>query len=612
MSLWLVTSLPLVILPMALSTDADAQARQPTPAPDPIRYTLSLPAPQTHYVEVEAVVPTGGRAQIELEMAVWTPGSYLVREFSRHVEGVAAEAGGQARAVEKTAKNRWRVQTGSASAVTVRYRVYGREMSVRTNYIDQDFALINGAATFLTLADTTTPRPHEVTVALPPSWKTTMTGLSDAAGGGAHHYRAADFDTLVDSPIVAGNPAVYEFSVKGKPHFLVNVGEGGVWDGPRSAADTQKIVETQAAFWGGLPYDKYVFINMITEGSGGLEHGNSTVLMTSRWRTRTRRGYADWLSLVSHEFFHVWNVKRLRPVELGPFEYERENYTKTLWVAEGFTDYYADLLAVRAGVITPEECLAAVSDAISSLQTTPGRLAQSVEEASFDAWVRYYRQDENTANSTISYYTKGAVIGFLLDLKIRKATNNSRSLDDLMALAYSRFSGTRGFTSAEFRALASEVAGIDLTTWFRTAVDSTDELPYDDIGWLGLRFKPEPPSTRTWVGLTTVMPGATLRNDNGRLVVAQVRRGTPVFEAGLNAEDEIVAIGGYRVRHDQWEARLEAFKPGEKVPFLVARREQLVTLEVVPATQPPRSGPLEPDPGASDAARARLAGWLRP
>ena len=198
--------------------------------------------------------------------------------------------------------------------------------------------------------------------------------------------------------------------------------------------------------------------------------------MTSRWRTRVRRDYVDWLSLVSHEFFHAWNVKRLRPVELGPFEYERENYTKTLWVAEGFTDYYADLVAVRAGVMSPEEALGSLSETIASLQTTPGRLVQSVEEASFDAWVRYYRPDENTPNTTISYYTKGAVIGFLLDLKIRRATNNARSLDDLMTQAYARYSGAKGYTSTEFRALASEVAGIDLSAWFRTALDTTDEL----------------------------------------------------------------------------------------------------------------------------------------
>ena len=596
---------------MSFSSDAAAQARQAAAAPAPIRYTLRFPAPQTHYVEVEATVPTLGRPQIELEMAVWTPGSYLVREYSRHVEDVRAEAAGQARLVEKTAKNRWRVQTGNAHTVTVRYRVYSHEMSVRTNFVEADFALINGAPTFLTLADDTAPRPHEVTLALPAGWKTTMTGMPAASSGVAHRYRAADFDILVDSPIVAGNPAVHEFTVKGKPHFLVNVGEAGVWDGPRSAADVQKIVEAQAVFWGDLPYDKYVFLNMITEGNGGLEHKNSTVLMTSRWRTRVRKGYVDWLSLVSHEFFHVWNVKRLRPVELGPFEYERENYTKTLWVAEGVTSYYGDLLAARAGVITADEYFGELSAMIADLQTTPGRLTQSVEDASFDAWIRYYRPDENTPNTTISYYSKGGVIGFLLDLEIRKATNNAKSLDDLMRQAYARYAGAKGFTSADFRALASQVAGTDLSAWFRKALDSTDELTYDNLSWLGLRFRPEPASTKAWMGLTMAMPGATLRNDSGRVVVAQVRRGTPVFDAGVNAEDEVLAIGGYRVRPDQWETRLEAFKPGEKVPLLVARRERLLTLGVTLASEPPRAWRLELDPAASDTAKARLAGWLR-
>ncbi len=198
---------------------------------------------------------------------------------------------------------------------------------------------------------------------------------------------------------------------------------------------------------------------MITEASGGLEHKNSTVLMTSRWRTRSRRGYVDWLSLVSHELFHAWNAKRMRPVELGPFNYEQENYTKTLWVAEGLTSYYGDLLAARAGVITADEYFGELSGMIAELQTTPGRLAQPVEEASFDAWIRYYRPDENTPNTTISYYTKGGVIGFLLDLEIRRASAGSRSLDDVMRLAYQRYSGASGFTSADFRAVVSEVAG---------------------------------------------------------------------------------------------------------------------------------------------------------
>ncbi len=602
--------LALLLLITSMATAAlGEQPRTPRPDPEPIRYTLSFPAPETHYVEVEAVVPSKGRTSIDLDMAVWTPGSYLVREYSRHVEQVRAESAGQPRAVEKTAKNRWRIQTGGAPSVTVRYRVYGREMTVRTNYIEADFALINGAPTFLTLSGDAGPRPHEVTLMLPASWKSSHTGLA-ALGSGPHQYRALDYDTLVDSPIVAGSPDVHEFSVGGKPHYLVNVGEGGVWDGRASADDARRIVEAHKAFWGDLPYDKYVFINMITEASGGLEHKNSTVLMTSRWKARTRRGYVDWLSLVSHEFFHVWNVKRLRPVELGPFRYDEENYTRTLWVAEGLTSYIGDLLAARAGVITPGEYLGELSGMIASVQTTPGRLSQPVEEASFDAWIRYYRPDENTPNTTISYYDKGGVIGFLLDVEIRAATGGRRSLDDVMRAAMARFSGASGFTSAQFRALVSEIAGKDLSTWLARALDTTDELDYAGIGRLGLRFTPATPSNSAWAGLTLAPSGGTLKNDGGRLVVTQVRRGTPAFTAGVNAEDEILAIGGYRVRPDQWTARLEAFKPGERVPLLVARRERLLTLDVTLEAEPLKAWSLEPDPQASDAAKAALAVWL--
>ena len=245
----------LSLLIMVTSSNAAGQVRPAPAAAEPIAYTLRFPDPSTHYVEVEAEVPTGRRVSVDLFMPVWTPGSYLVREYSRNVEAVEAHAGAVRLAVAKTAKNRWRVQTNGASSVTVRYRVYGREMSVRNNFIDADFALLNGAATFLSLAGDTAPRPHEVVVELPAAWKTSITPMPSAPGGNANHYLAPDFDTLVDSPIVAGNPAVYEFTVQGKPHVLVNIGEGGVWDGRKSVADVQKVVETVAAFWGTIPYD---------------------------------------------------------------------------------------------------------------------------------------------------------------------------------------------------------------------------------------------------------------------------------------------------------------------------------------------------------------------
>src|SRR6266550_1383158 len=512
-----------LLVVLLLMTHAAAAGAQTSP--EPIRYTLSFPAPQTHYAEVIATVPTGRRADVDLMMAVWTPGSYLVREYARNVEAVTAACpDGHALDVDKSKKNHWLIATGGAPSITVRYRVYCREMSVRTNWVESDFALINGAPTFITLADLA-PRPHEVVITPALGWKRSVTALPEM-GGGDHRYRAPDYDTLVDSPIVIGNPAVYDFEVDGKKHSLVDVGEGGVFDGARAAKDLETIGKEDRRMWGFLPYDRYVFFNMITESGGGLEHKNSTVLMTNRWSTRTRRAYLAWVELASHEYFHAWNVKRLRPAELGPFDYENENITRSLWIAEGFTDYYADLQVARAGLQTRDEYLEDVSHTIELLQTTPGRLVQSAEMASFDAWIKYYRPDENSNNTTISYYTKGTVIAFLLDAKIRKATSGTKSLDDVMRTEYQKFSGPKGYTPEEFRAVVEQVAGIGLKSFWDSAVESTSELDYTEaLDTFGLRFKPAPPQApdrpaKAWLGIST-------RIDNGRLLMAQVQRASP-------------------------------------------------------------------------------------
>jgi predicted metalloprotease with PDZ domain len=594
-----------LLMTQSLSVDAQTFASPAQQSAEPIRYTVSFPEPHTHYMEVSAIVPTGGRAAIELMMAVWTPGSYLVREYSRHVEDVMASTSAErALTVEKTDKNRWRVTTGGAPTVTVSYRVYGREMSVRTNWVEAGFALINGAPTFLTLADSPA-RPHEVILRPAAGWRRSFTGLP-SIGGGEHRYRAPDFDTLVDSPILLGNPAVYEFTVDGKPHYVVNEGESGIFDGARAARDFEAIVQEQRRFWGQLPYDKYVLLNLITEASGGLEHRNSTVLMTSRWATRTRRPYLSWLELGSHELFHVWNVKRLRPVELGPFDYENEVHTRSLWMAEGVTDYLAELLVHRAGLSAREEYLDSLSAKIEELQTTPGREVQSAELASFDAWIRYYRPDENSPNVSISYYTKGAVVAFLLDAKIRKATGGTKSLDDVMRAAYAKYSGPRGFTPDEFRRVAEEVSGTSLRAFWASAIEGTSELDYTDaLETFGLRFRAAPGATgRPWLGVTT-------RNDSGRLLVSQVRRDTPAMAAGLNVDDEILAIDEFRVRADQLPTRLEQYSPGDKSTFLVARRDKLLRLEVTLGAEPPRAWRLEMNPAATDAQKARLSEWLR-
>jgi predicted metalloprotease with PDZ domain len=571
-----------------------------------VDYVVSITEPSTHEVTVTATFPAAGET-LELFMPVWTPGSYLVREYSRHLLAIeTSTADGRSLPIDKVAKNRWRVSgLEGVPHVVVRYRLYAREMSVRTNFVDAEFALVVGAATFVTTAGAVAG-PCRVRMELPEGW-TSHTSLAAAPGGAAHHYEAPDFDTLLDSPIACGATAARAFVAGGRAHDVVDVGDHSQWNGEAAAADVQKIVEAQQAFWRCVPYDRYLFINAITEAGGGLEHASSTVLMTSRFKTRTRKAYLEWLRLASHEFFHAWNVKRLRPVELGPFDYERENHTRALWIAEGVTEYYGDLLVRRAGLCSDREYLDELGAQVEQVQTTPGRLLQPLGLASFDAWIKHYRPDENSPNAAMSYYTKGCVVAFLLDAAIRRATSDARSLDDVMRLAYERHSGPRGYREAEFRTAASDVAACDLGPWLARAVDSTEELDYAPaLDWLGLRLRAEDPPAdrppRAYLGVTT-------RNDGGRLLVTGVRHGTPAAAAGISPDDEILALGGYRVRADQLESRLEVHRAGESVPILVARRERLLSLHVTPA-EPPRPLKLEADPAATPDQQARLKAWL--
>jgi predicted metalloprotease with PDZ domain len=433
-----------------------------------------------------------------------------------------------------------------------------------------------------------------------------MTGLPPAPDGQPHHYRALDFDVLVDSPIVAGNPAVFQFQVEGKDHYLVNIGETSSWDGARAARDLEKVVQEIVELWRELPYDRYLFLNLITEGSGALEHKNSTVIMTSRWSTSTRALYLAWLSQASHELFHAWNVKRLRPIELGPFDYENENYTRSLWVAEGFTDYYADLVLERARISSRAEYLQALSTTIESVQATPGRLVQPVSQASFDAWIKYYRPDENSVNTSISYYTKGTVLGFLLDAKIRRETGGARSLDDLMRLAYQRYSGPKGYSPEDFKVLVEEVIGSPrgVREWFATAVESAGELDYREaFDWFGLEFREVPQAPRAWLGAVT-------RNDSGRLIVTEVGRDTPAWKAGLDVDDEILAIGEVRVRPTQLEGRLALYQPGDSVSLLIARRDALRRLDVTLSSEIRQRWTLNVRSDITPEQQAHLSSWL--
>jgi predicted metalloprotease with PDZ domain len=471
-------------------------------ATEPIVFTVRFPAADKHWAEIEATVPTGRRPAIELMMAVWSPGFYRVEDYAKNVQVLSARPpNGTALAVEHTKKNRWLIHnTGGAPKIDVSYRLTCERRSVTTNWVGEDLVVLNGPATFLTVVEPDhRPLPHEVRLELPAKCKQSITALAVAPDGLANHYRAEDYDTLVDSPIVAGDLSIHEFEIEGSRHILADAGDVGRWDGAGAARKLEKIVGETRRFWGFLPYRRYVFLNVFRPGAGGLEHKDSTLLTANPARAAREPGSLGWLSFVSHEYFHAFNVKRLRPIELGPFDYEHPPSTKSLWICEGLTTYFGELIVVRAGLGTPQDLLAMLSSHIGQLQNSRGRLVQTLEQASLDVWNSGTSGVGRDTGTKLSYYVKGPVVGFLLDARIRCATAGNKSLDDVMRLAYSRFSGERGFTPEQFQAAAQEVAGVDLKEWFRKAISSTEELDYQEaLDWFGLRFAPAEDPAKAW------------------------------------------------------------------------------------------------------------------
>lgn len=462
-------------------------------AAQPIAYRLAIPHPADHELVVDATFTTTGRDTLDLMMPIWSPGFYRVENYATRMTSLAARTtGGTALDIEHPSPNRWHIATRGSSAVIVTYHLTCRERSVTTNWIDENYAVLTGPATFITTAPPAAG-PYDVQIDLPSTWHQSMTGLEPASDRRADHYRAADYDTLVDSPIVIGNPSVQEFDVRGSHHRVVEIGDVGNFNAPRAAADLKKIVEAQATLWGGLPFGTYSFLLVFRQGGGGLEHQNSMLATTSATATDTSDGYRRWLNFISHEYCHAFNVKRLRPVELGPFDYEREPHTTGLWISEGFTSYLGELAVERAGLSTREQFLQSLSRQIDQLQHTPGRLKQTLEQSSADVWTSESISGVNgNKDTSVSYYLKGQIVGFLLDAQIRRATNGRRSLDDLMRVALKEFGAAKGFTAEEFQRAASRIAGTDLTAWFTRATASTDELDYNDaLDWFGLRFAPD-------------------------------------------------------------------------------------------------------------------------
>lgn len=593
-------------------------------ADGPIHYTISIDAPQTHYVQVEAKIVPKQAGDLELFMPVWTPGSYLIREYARHVDSFEAlDTDGKPLAWNKVNKNRWKISGASASGVTVRYRVYCNELSVRTNFVDAEFGILAPAATLMSCQQLVTEE-HNVTLRMPAAWRQSLTALDHPVAAPAHTYRAANFDELVDSPIFMGNPQVVPFRVGDVEHFLVNQGGDQYWNGEAAAADVAKIVAEHQKMWSSVPYKRYYFFNIIAEAGGGLEHNNSTVLITSRWNFRNPKNYKKWLGMVSHEFFHAWNVRRLRPRALAQYDYENEVYFDELWVAEGITSYYDELALVRAGINSPKEYLAALSKQIETLQTGPGRLKQSLVESSRDTWIKFYRPDENSANTSVNYYVKGAVVGFLLDATIRKRTNNQKSLDDVMRELYARYANKDGFTNAEVAQVASEIAGSDLKSWFQHTVQSTAELDYNEaIEWLGLSFQagkadektdgateadkpksdegagPKEKQPEVWTGLTF----------DPKMLTTRVVEGSSAFSAGVNVGDELIGVDGFRLT-EPLDERLKQYKVGDSVKLLVARRGQLIELRMTLEAKPAAAWKLDAVKKLSEAQRQNFASWL--
>lgn len=580
-----------------------------------IQYRLRIAEPHAHLVAVE-MTADGVHGSAELVMPSWTPGSYLMREFPRNVVHFGAVDGASnPLPFHKSDKNTWRVAAPADGTLRARWVVYADELTVRTSHVDASHAYLNGASVFMFLRGRE-HEPAEVEVQAPEGWRVTtaLEALDE------RRFRAAHWDELVDSPMEIGTHPIVRWSVNGVVHEYAVWGRGNA-DPRRLAADTTRIVLAEREIFGALPYPAFTFILHLTSGGGGgLEHRNSTSLLADRWSFRGP-GYESFLGLAAHELFHAWNGKRIRPAALGPFDYTRENYTRELWVVEGITTYYTDLLLRRAGLIPRQRYLDKVAEMISRWRTLPGRALQTLADASFDTWIKFYRPDANTPNATISYYQKGALVALLLDLRIRAATGNARSMDDLMRLLWERHGAPdSGFAEGAVEAAAAEVAGTELKDFFDHALRSTGELDFESaLAGAGLQLLPAAqavPPARDGQQRPPVPQeahtGMTFRMEGGRIFVANVLTGSAGWKAGVNAGDELVALDGFRIPAPEWvTARLMEQKRGATVPLAVFRRDELLTLQLPVETGPPQRWVLRPAPEPTPEQTALLDDWLR-
>jgi predicted metalloprotease with PDZ domain len=574
-----------------------------------VRYTVSMPKPHSHLFEVRAEFPPVS-GELIVCLPVWTPGSYLVREYSRHVQQFEVEGpDGSPLPFERLDKRSFRVQAGGVGAVCS-YKVYANELTVRTSHLDGTHGYFN-PATLCYYSEALRQQEHRVKVEAPVGWRVT-TPLDEKGG----EYVAHDYDELVDSPFEIGPHTPILFTAAKVPHEIVLWGEPQL-DEKKLVLDLTRLIETEAALFGGLPVKRYVFFVYGTDkGRGGLEHKASTALIFPRNGFNGHRGWEDFLTLAAHEYFHLWNVKRIKPRRFVPFDYAQENYTQLLWFFEGGTSYYDNLITRRAGCMGAGRYLTRLGETLTALQSTPGRQVMPLGDASMVCWTKHYRPDENTVNTAISYYLKGEVVCTLLDLTIRRATNDTKSLDDVLRLLFARYGDESGVPESGIEAAASEVAGVDLAPFFAHALRSTAELDYSVFEHVGLEAKLRQREAPTDKGGTP--PRSKLEKGGGWLgivprggpSIVSVLDGSPAQEAGLYADDEILALDGLKCDAPGLVARCEDKRPGDVVRVTVFRRERLTDLFVTLAARPSDTVWVAKLEKATEAQKASYAAWL--
>ncbi|MHB8605366.1 MAG: M61 family metallopeptidase [Thermoplasmatota archaeon] len=581
-------------------------------------YTLQIPRPETHLMEVAIDARGFDEPSLDFVMPAWAPGSYSIREFARHVSDFEARGHtGSRLPVERVDKQTWRVK--NTGDVSVAYRAYANELSCQTSHVDASHAHILGTSAFMYVAGAKM-LPAGLRIHAPPGWNVD-TGLRATRG----FYHADDYDHLVDCPIEMGTHRRLDFRVRGKRHRVALYGRGNE-DAAQIRRDLAKIVAEEAAIFGGLPYDDYLFIvHLADKGGGALEHRNSNTTTVGRFKFQPRKSYEDFLGTEAHEFFHLWNVKRIRPRALGPFDYTRENYTSLLWAMEGFTSYYDQLVLARTRLTTEERYREYLADTIARLRSQPGRLKMTLAESSFLTWTKLYKPDENSPNTDISYYLKGELVGLALDLAIRKRTRSRRSLDDVMRRIWKKYPfGAPGIEEAPangWKLALEETTKLDWSDFWGDYIDGTRDVPFEsifaDIGWTLKAVEVEKKEAEkkgdyltrgAWLGVMTEFD-----KGRGRLKVKTVLAGSPAEAAGVAADDEVVALDGFRVgEEDALGKRMKERRPGDTLALALFRRDELVALDVELGRPPPDKWKLEENKRAGARAKALRRAWLRP